>query len=202
MQLTAAQLAKHLSVSRARVSQYVSEGKLDGCYTGDGRDRRFDLTAVTGALQRKLDKGQMMGNGATTRRALQDLPQRLSAPVQRESAPLLPGDMDRYELARTVKVEEEARSARRRNAEAEGTMVLASAAAQQTSRLIAQEIAEMEAMLRDAARDVADTLAVDYKTVRKLLMDRWRSHRGSRAAQLQAQADTATLSDEEQAQDF
>lgn len=206
MLLTAAQLADRLQVSRARVSQYVSEGKLSGCYQGEGRARRFDLAKATAALKRNLDAGQMMGNGATTRRALQGAapvaPAPAPSPASRDGSLLRPEDPDRYELARTAKAEEEARRLRRQNAEAEGTMVLASVAAQQAARLIAQEIAEVEAMLRDAARDIADQMQVDFKTARKILLDRWRSHRGTRAAQLEAQAEAAPMTAAEQAENF
>ena len=67
--LTATQLAKKLDVTRGRISQYVSAGKLDGCFSGSGRQRRFDLDKVKAALQHRLDPGQMMGNGAVTKKA-------------------------------------------------------------------------------------------------------------------------------------
>ena len=68
--LNSGDLAKALNVSKGRVSQYVSEGKLAGCFTGDGRARRFDLGKAATALGRQLDPGQMMGNGAGTRAAI------------------------------------------------------------------------------------------------------------------------------------
>ena len=52
--LNTTELAARLAVSKARVSQYVSEGKLDGCYVGEGRARRFDLDKVATALGRRL----------------------------------------------------------------------------------------------------------------------------------------------------
>jgi len=68
--LSSSELAATLKVSKARVSQYVSERKLEGCYSGEGRARRFDLAKVAVALGRTLDPGQMMGNGAATKSAL------------------------------------------------------------------------------------------------------------------------------------
>jgi len=159
--LSASDLAAELGLSRGRISQLVADGRLDGCYTGEGRARRFDLRAVATALNRRLDAGQMLGNGRATKRALSalagdDAPDatmsRDEAPAVRRGETLDDRDPDRYELARIQKIEEEARRLRRANAEAEGTMVLASAVHRQVARQIAQEVAEFESVLRDAAR--------------------------------------------------
>lgn len=219
-QISATELAATLNVSKARVSQYVSEGKLAGCFTGDGRARRFDLAAVAHALGRTLDKGQLMGNGAETRKAIAELasgavstdrPRVKAMPGQDLGSTVIPRrldgelgqqDPDRYELARTQKAEEEARRLRRMNAEAEGAYVLVSEVNRQVAEQMAQEIGEVEAMLRDGARQIADVLGVDFKVVRQILTDRWRKHRATRATQLVAQAGQFALSDEEQAEDI
>lgn len=211
-QVTASDLARALNVTRTRIGQYVHEGKLDGCFTGEGRARRFDLEKAKAALGRNLHPGQMLGNGAETKKALAALkPDLPKAPEQ--AAPRwiqLPGDdaaeeprnADRYELARIQKAEEEARKLRRQNAEAEGTFVLASEVERTTRRLMAQEIAEMEAMLRDGARRVADMLGLDFKAVRKILLEEWRAHRQGRTDDLQKQAETGGFTPEEQAEDI
>ncbi|SDE90481.1 hypothetical protein [Limimaricola pyoseonensis] len=196
--LRATELATRLSVSKGRVSQYVAEGKLDGCYQGEGRARRFDLGKCAEALGRRLDHGQLMGNGAGTRRALGSI-ESDAGKVGQEAGPsearqLRDNDPDRYELARTLKAEEEARRLRRQNLEAEGTFVLAAEARRQAARQIGQEIAEIETMLRDGARRVADVTGTDYKQVRQLLMETWRAHRGSRSDALARQARVAPLS--------
>ncbi|MCD1621083.1 hypothetical protein K7H20_23895, partial [Salipiger manganoxidans] len=135
--MNSTQLAQELGISKGRVSQYVAQGKLDGCFSGEGRARRFDLEKVRAALQHRLDPGQMLGNGAETKRRLQEP----ESATPREGE-LRRGDPDRYELARIQKVEEEARKLRRQNLEAEGTLVLADRAAQATARALAQEVAE------------------------------------------------------------
>lgn len=209
--VNAAGLAEVLGVSRARVSQYVAQGRLDGCFTGAGTDRRFDVAAVASRLNRVLHPGQMLGEGAATRGRLRELltgPAEVPAsarpadPVRlRDGAELPAGDLDRYELARTQKAEEEARRLRRQNLEAEGTFVLASAVEAQVAKLLAQEVAEMEAALRDGARKVADELGVDFKCARRLLVDVWRAHRATRAAALAGQAEAADMADDETAAD-
>jgi hypothetical protein len=213
-QLNSTELARHLKLSKARISQYVSEGKLAGCYVGEGRLRRFDLEAVLEKLGRTLDKGQLLGNGAETRKAIASLKARSwsadaeasTPPVpkqpQVEGSELDPADPDRYEMARTLKVEQEARRLLRTNAMEEGTLVLASEVAKTSGRLLAQEIAQFETVLRDGARSVADRLGVDFKTVRQILLTHWREHRAVRSSELQDQAKAATLTAEEQQADF
>ncbi len=201
--LNAASLADRLNVSRARVSQWVAKGKLDGCFTGKGRDRLFDLEKVAVALNLTLDRAQGLGNGRATREALKRIAEPAEVPRHRSRDGMLSlNDPDRYELARAQKAEEEARHLRRRNQEAEGTLVLAAEAARQSARLLAQEIAEFESVLRDGARRVADELGVDYKRARALLVETWRTHRQARADQLARQAQTAELTEAERSENF
>lgn len=213
--MNGAQLADVLGVSRARVQQYVAEGKLDGCFTGEGRGRRFDLDAVAARLGRALHPGQMLGNGAGTRRALQALsdgalppqivpraPARVPEGMPPRDGELSPKDPDRYELARTQKAEEEARRLRRENQLAEGSLVLASEVERQVARRMAQELAEVDNVLRDAARRMADTMGVEFRAARKVLVDTWRAHRAGRADALDAEALAAEATDAEMAADF
>ncbi|GGF43789.1 hypothetical protein SAMN05216376_105199 [Mameliella alba] len=206
--LTATQLATKLDLSKGRISQLVTEGKLDGCYKGDGRSRRFDLAACANALNRKLDPGQLMGNGARTRQALREIeetdsPTEASQDVpERDSAPLRTTDQARYEMARTLKAEEEARKLRRLNAQDDGTLVLAEQAGREARRALAAELAQFENVLRNAARAVADKMGVDFKTARQIMIDVWREHRSARAQQLDQEAEAAEMAPEEQDADF
>lgn len=199
--LNTTELAARLAVSKARVSQYVSEGKLEGCYVGEGRARRFDLDKVAHALGRKLHPGQMMGNGATRRDALRQLatdePPAPSSPGSRFDGPLPVADADRYEMARTLKAEEEARRLRRQNMAEEGTWVLAEEVERRSSRALAQEVAQFETLLRDAARAVADDFGLDARAVRKVLMDKWRAYRADRVQELTALAEGAEMTQAE-----
>ncbi len=204
-QLNLTALAEQLNVTKGRVSQYVGEGKLDGCFVGAGRQRRFDLAACAKALGKNLDPGQMMGNGGATRKAITAISK--TGKVSRADHPggasgLKPGDDDGYQMARTQKAVEEARRMRRQNAEAEGVYVLASEVALQTKRLLAQEIAEFESVLRDGARQIADELGVDFKTARSILIGKWRDHRGNRTKKLQSDAVVAQATDAEKTADI
>ncbi len=214
--VTATELAALLSVTPTRVGQYVRENKLGGCFIGDGRSRRFDVDLVAKALGRSLHPGQMLGNGAQTRKALADLA--TPAPITYRPARSIPApsigdggevgqpegrgddsEAAKYETARTAKAEEEVRKLRRQNAEAEGQYVLASEVERATARMLAQEVAEFEAFLRTAARAVADKLGLDAKAVRAIFMETWRDHRSSRSTALDVQAAEADLTDDEKA---
>lgn len=201
--LNATELATKLDLSKARISQYVSSGKLDGCFTGDGRARRFDLVKVKAALGKNLDLGQMTGNGLTTRRALRtlsddDTPPPALAP-RKTDGEMDRRDPDRLELATLQIKEEEARRRRRDNERDEGRWVLAEEVERHTARALSQEIGRFELVLRDGARLIADRLGVDYRSARALLMETWRDHRAARTPQLVADAEAAPLSDAERA---
>lgn len=206
MQVNAARLADALGVSRARISQYVSSGVLTGCFTGEGRQRLFDVDLATAALKGNLDRGQMMGNGAATKKALREIvegggpPTTKPAPKVTQSRPdgVLPSsDPDRYELARTQSAEEDARRKRRDNERDEGRWVIAAEAEQATARLVSQEIGKFETVLRDGARSVADKLGVDYRETRQILMQVWREYRSRRATELMTDAQSTALTEAE-----
>lgn len=208
-QLTTTELAQRLTVSKGRVSQWVSEGKLDGCYQGDGRSRRFDLEKCATALGRVLDKGQMLGNGVQTRKAIRQIKAEAELPIApvapdrtRRDGRLDDADPDRLELAKIATAEENLRRLRRDNELVEGHYVLAEEAQRQMTRLIAQEIAEIETVLRDAARVVADKLGVEFKVVRQLLVVTWREHRAGRVAVLTEAAEAAEMTEAETAADI
>lgn len=207
--LSATDLAKTLGVSKGRVSQYVTAGQLEGCFTGAGRQRRFNLERVAAALGRKLDRGQMLGNGSATKAALrqiaeEDQPEDISPEVKQHPAgatKLRPDDQSAYELARTQIAMEEARRKRRDNLLAEGQYVLADEVSRQVSRAIGQEIREFETVLRDGARRIADDLGVDFLKARQLLVETFRAHRSTRAAVLADISEDVLMSDAEKAAD-
>ena len=191
--VNARELAEHLRVTPPRISQLLSEGKLEGCYHGTGRDRRFDLVACAEALGRRINQGQRLGNGAETQRAAAAILARQGGGAEEEARvrrppaaiiePPAPAAQpeSRYEAARTIKAEEEARTARRRNLEAEGLFVLASEVEQQVRAQIGREIADTQNFLRALARVVADAHQLDARVVRRLMLDEWRRHRSARA---------------------
>lgn len=203
-ELSGVELAEMLGITKGRVSQLVSEGKLDGCYHGDGRSRRYDPVAVAKALGRRIDMGQQLGNGARTQAAAASILQANAAPAPSSPAPTPAPttQLAEYERARTEKAQEEARRLKRLNAEAEGAFVLAEEVERQVRRQVGQEVAEVSTFIRDAARLIADRHQLDFKEVRQQLLDQWRSHRGARVDTAEERADAAAMTDAEIAADI
>lgn len=202
--VNAAELAGILNLSKGRVSQLAKEGRLDGCYTGDGRSRRYDPALVAQKLKGSLDQAQLLGNGASTRRAIGAILTAEAPSVQipktagrRTDGALPPDDDDSYEMQRKAKLAEEVRRLRRQNELDEGTLVLTSEVDRQVARVLRQELAEIEEMLRTGARAVADKLGVDFRAVRQILLDTWRAKRGDRSAALADLADAGAMTDAE-----
>lgn len=203
-ELSGGELAEMLGITKGRVSQLVSEGKLAGCYRGDGRLRRYDPVAVAKALGKRIDMGQQLGNGARTQAAAASILQANAAPAPSSPAPTPAPttQLAEYERARTEKAQEEARRLKRMNAEAEGSFVLAEEVERQVRRQVGQEVAEVTTFIRDAARLIADRHQLDFKEVRQQLLEQWRSHRGKRVDAAEERADAATLTDAELAADI
>lgn len=208
--LNATELAARLNLSKGRISQLVSEGRLDGCFTGDGRARRYDPEMVALKLKGSLDQGQMLGNGASTRQAISEMLAGTSAepPAQKPAGgrsidgALPESDDDGYRMARQAKLSEEVRRIRRQNELDEGTMVLASEVERQVAKVLRQEIAQVEEMLRTGARAVADKFGVDFRAVRQILLEVWRAQRKVRSEGLEEQAAAAELTEAEKAADI
>jgi hypothetical protein len=208
--LNATELAATLNLSKGRISQLVSDGRLDGCYTGDGRARRFDPTLVAQKLRGGLDQGQMLGNGAETSKAIsavlageaQDAPPPKTVSSRASDGALPDDDNDGYRMARQAKLSEEVRRIRRQNELDEGTMVLASEVERQVAKVLRQEIAQVEEALRTGARAVADQFGVDFRAVRQVLMTVWRAQRQDRSGVLDEQAEAADMTEAEKAADI
>lgn len=208
--LNATELAASLNLSKGRISQLVSDGRLDGCFTGDGRSRRFDPTLVAQKLKGSLDQGQMLGNGASTRQAISEVLSGNSgeAPAQKPAGgkstdgALPESDDDGYRMARQAKLSEEVRRIRRQNELDEGTMILASEVERQVAKVLRQEIAQVEEALRTGARAVADQFGVDFRAVRQVLMTVWRAQRQDRSGVLDQQAEAADMTEAEKAADI
>jgi hypothetical protein len=62
------QFAALTNVTCARVSQWVTEGKISGAApVGTGRGARIRVNGALDQLRRKIDVGQSLGNGISTR---------------------------------------------------------------------------------------------------------------------------------------
>lgn len=201
-QLSASELAIRLDVSKGRVSQWVTEGKLRGCFSGDGRARRFDLDAVLVALGRNLDTAQALGNGRATLAAIGAISDPDPSDDLDEDEGLTNVNKARYDTARTMLIEERARAARYDNAQREGSLVLVSEVEAQVLAQIGLEMAQIESFLRAAAKEVAAATGADARKVRAALTAAWRRHRGERAVASDTRVSGAKPSAAERAADF
>lgn len=207
--LNATELAARLNLSKGRISQLVSEGRLAGCFSGDGRSRRYDPEMVAQKLKGSLDQGQALGNGAKTSAAISEMlatdpadrPVAKGQPKSSDGA-LPEDDNDGYRLARQQKLSEEVRRIRRQNELDEGTMVLVSEVERQVAKVLRQEIAQVEEALRTGARAVADKLGVDFREVRQILLQVWRAQRQARSEVLDEMAGAAVPTEAETAADI
>ena len=202
--LTNAELAARLGVSKGRVSQWVKEGKLRGCYHGDGRARRYDLNACLVALGRNLDTAQGLGNGRKTLNAIGtiDDPTPPAFEESEDAEPVSDSVKARYDLARTMRIEEQARAARYQNGLLDGSLVLATEVEREVLAQIGQEIAAFENVLRRCAQAVADAHDLKSAEVRKTMLEIWRGHRRERAEAATGRADAAHATQAEKDADF
>lgn len=195
---TAKELAGALSVSKSRVSQMVAEGKLAGCFTGEGRQRRFDPVKAARALNMTTDFGQSLGNGSAGRAARAEILG--GTPPDAKPDTVLPRhDPDTAALLQEQIKAEDLKTKRRRNAQEDGTAILASAAAAQITAAIAQINADIAQMLNQAARTIADEFDVDFSAAKATLKRVHREHREKQAALAAKRAGAATFTSDEKA---
>lgn len=201
------ELATEFNVTKGRVSQWVAEGKLNGCYEGDGRDRRFDVAKCAAALGMNRDLGQSIGNGM-------DVTRRIAA----INAAGEPGEIDLGELeenppddepqawvdlaakARVITERERAREALRKSAAAAGRFVLKSEVAAAVSGQISRLIGEIErTFFREVAAALADELGIETAQAKAILQRTWREHRATAASNAMDEAEAAGPSEAEEA---
>ena len=198
MNATAAEVARRLHISAARVSQLTKDGTLGGCFTGEGRGRRYDLAKVANKLNKSLDRGQSLGNGRRRKQAAEAiLKEQGELPTNSE-----PDAGDTYEVHQTAFAKERARKAARENAEYDDRFVLASEVAAQVRSALAQEIEQFASVEADQAQAIADEFGLNPREVRRIMRDISRSARAKRQSALEAGAQEATRTKEEEAADF
>ncbi len=199
--LTRAALAQELGLTPARISQLLTAGTLEGCYRGDGRQRRYDLEKVRIAYLNRTDPGQMLGNGAAT-------VARIEAGDIGEIGELdaLSPDTSAVAIAtrsKAISAREQARRDMRRSAEEEGRYVLAREVDREVAGQISRLAGEVDSIvIRDGARAIADELGADYGKARQILRRIWRDHRRRASAKASSQSQEAALSVEEKEADI
>lgn len=174
--VTKAEFAALTNLSRARVTQLVGEGKLDGCLVGEGRKAMIDVAKAMDALKIRRDAGQMLGNGAKTRT---DLPSAGREPPARSEADVLDLRLKQERLAQAEatnrKLREEERARR-------GIYCLADDARLAGARTAAKILQMVEGGMADTAaklaaqhklppRDVVHFMRAEFRRLRAAIAE-------------------------------
>jgi hypothetical protein len=169
------------NVSPGRVSQWISEGKIEpDALIGDGRGARIDVAKADAYLRRKLDIGQRFGNGLSTRLDTQ-------APIGDASGPTIapraPGDPveEQIKLEKLEGLQRENRKRAEEEAARAGRYVDSEQAASQMAKVALQMLSVFEGSLSELATSIAARFQVPQRDVLHLLRGEFRSLR-ARAA--------------------
>lgn len=185
MRIRPAEFARRRNVSRARVSQWLKEGKISGAAFVDGL---IDEELACQQLNVKLDLDQRLsGNGLGTRLDLDTPP-----PPPGQSSLSLP-------LALTVEsqiAQERLESLQRANRKAAleeiielGQLVDAAAARQQVGREVSQLLVRFEGALGGLANDLAAQFKLPARDVQHFLKGKWREIRAGAALEARERAE-------------
>lgn len=181
MPISQAEFARRRNVSRARVSQWIKEGKISGAAVVDGQ---VDEVLACEQLNVKLDIDQRLsGNGLGTRLQL-DLappdPERLAPSTTVES---------RIALERLEGLQRANRKAAIEEVEQLGLLTDAAAARQQVGREVAQLVVRFEGSLAELANGMAAQFKLPQRDVLHYLKGRWREIRSAAALEARERAE-------------
>lgn len=198
MSLTLTQVAEALGYSKGRISQLVGERRLEGAYTGEGRERRFDLRKTAELLNLRLDAGQQTGNGVRhleTRAKLSDGPAPIDVALSDSDS-----DARRLARARADAAEVEARRKRREEQLAVGRYVLADEAARAAQVAVAETLAVAERIMIAEAKRLAVEFGANPREVAAEVRRRWRQARAVQSQAMAARAEAAQPTEAEAAE--
>lgn len=186
------QYAALKNVSPGRVSQWISEGKIEpDAMVGEGRSAKINVALADQYLRRKLDMSQRTGNGLATR-----LPDTTPAPAAAapDAPPPAPSAIDVIEEAfkreRLEGLQRENRKKAEEEAARAGRYVDAQAATAQMAKIAAKTITVFEGALPEIAGQLAAKFNLSQRDVLHLLRHEFRAVRG-RAAGAQREAAAA-----------
>lgn len=213
--LTRSELAAALGVDPTRISQLVTDGRLQGCYRGEGRARRFNLEKTAAVLNVRLDTSQQTGNGVhqLARRNMIGAAsgQQFGLPRPTHSAgpygaladmdeklEIEPGgDAKAIVAAKRLAIELDVRRKLREEQLQTGRYVLAEEAERATRAAVAETIAAAERFLVAEARRTAQTVGADPRAAAAETRQRWREDRARQAEAFALMADAATPTEAE-----
>ena len=191
------------NVTPGRVSQWISEGKIESdALVGEGRGAKIDVVKADAHLRRKLDSKQIAGNGISTRLYTSTPPQQAPAPAAEMPAPTVQPGLDPIEEQIKRERLESLQRDNRKKAEDEaartGRYVSSQASAAQMGRLAASMLEIFEGSLADLAAALSGRFQIPQRDVLHLLRSEFRGIRSRAAVGMKeaALAAPATIEDE------
>lgn len=186
--------ARLKNVSPARVSQWISGGKIDGkAIVGEGRNAQIDVEFANEQLRQRLDMAQRVGNGLATRLDPETpAPGLPLAPGAPSSAPT--GDTSIDVLFKRERLEGERRK-NRREAEEEaanaGRFVDSQAARAEIAKVAGRVVTVIDGALPEMAAAIAAKFELPQRDVLHVLRSEFRNVRQRAANGLRTSAAAA-----------
>lgn len=183
------EFARLANVTPGRVSQWLSERKIDGdAIDGEGRGARIRVGVAMAQLKKRLNSDQRFANGLTTNL---EPPAGVVQPAPAEAA-IAPRKDDVADQIQQQRLEQLQRTNRREaieEAAAAGRLTDAEAARQQMGRLAARMITVFEGALADFAAAIAAEYKLPQRDVLHKMRGEFTKVRAGAAATLKQQAD-------------
>ncbi|MBR1150103.1 hypothetical protein [Bradyrhizobium sp. JYMT SZCCT0428] len=204
-----AAFARLKNVSAARVSQWISGGKINGAaLVGEGRNAQIDVTIADQQLRERLDIGQRVGNGLATRlgdtpEASPEMPLAVAPPAApAAAAPATDKFEEAFKRERLEALQRENRKRAEEEAARAGRYVDAQAASAQMAKIAGKTMTMIDGSLPEIAsalaakfslpqRDVLHALRAEFRGLRQQAADSLRTE----AAGLPAIVETELASD-------
>jgi hypothetical protein len=197
--ISKAEFARRRGVSPGRVSQWLSERKIDGpAIEGEGRGAQIRESVAVEQLRKRLDPMQMTGNGLSTQlrpsappASADVLPFTPAQPASPGAAPPVAVDTveDEIKRLRRDQLARQEREGKRQEAVNAGRLTDAGAAKVEAARSTSRLITMFEGALSDFATAIAAEFKLPQRDVLHLLRTKFRDVRSSAASELRAQAE-------------
>ena len=188
--MTKGDFAKHIGVSAARVSQYLTEGKIGSdALVGEGRSARIRVAVALGQIRERRDVSQALGNGLFTRLDGPAAP--ASAPVESAAPAPRPDSIEEQIKREKLRASQMAnRKAAEEEEERKGRYTETVAVRAQMARLAASMMQTMEAGLSDMATALAGQFGLPQRDVEHALQMGFRKIRDKAAERHRGRAET------------
>ena len=181
MPISKGEFARRRNVSAARVSQWLSEGKISGAaIVGEGRGALIDEALACQQLDQKLDIDQRhSGNGLKT----------TLAPAVNVEAPSGNTVADRIAEQRLELLQRQNREKATEEAALLGRLCDTAQARQATGKEIARVVARVEGSLTELASAIAAKFKLPHRDVLHELRGEWRKIRQNAAIEARERAE-------------